>query len=168
MRQLVCVTSLCLLLGLVPLHAQTQMQTQDQSHQRLEQDIEKMQRDILERNRAAQQRAQEQIEQQERRQQDERMYQERHRDDEERLRREQRLLDQNNGVILVNPPQQRNDVIIVQPPSQERVIWVEPIIPNLDHGTIILRGQFDLQPAPQCVMEQWRENGALYQRWHCP
>jgi hypothetical protein len=157
-------------MGLTFVDAEAIAQTNDPQHERLERDIERMQREIIERNQAAQQRAQEQIREQEQQQQRERererereyRYQDQ-RHDEERERRER------NGVIILNPPAPQNGgMVIVNPPSQTRVIWAEPIIPNIDRSAIIMRGEFDRQPSPSCQLEQWREGEQLYQRWHCP
>lgn len=99
----------------------------------------------------------------------ERMRREERREDEAQERSRQRdLLNQGNGVILLNPPPRNGDVIVINPTPSQNVIWAEPIIPSMDRSTIILRGQFDVQPSPSCTLEQWREVNQLYQRWHCP
>jgi TolA-binding protein len=147
----------------VTAHAQTQSSPQDQ--RRLEQDIERMQRDIIEHNRAMQQKAQQQILDQERLQNEQNNHDREQSQDrelreqsEERARRALEHQNEQNNILLLNPPSSANGTVVIIPPSAQEVIWQEPIIPSEDRSTIILRGNFERQPFAQC----------LYQRWHCP
>ncbi len=156
--------------GVAPSFAQT---TPEAS--RLQSDIDKMQRDIQERGRAIQQRAYDQQAESERNE----------RERSQRLLRESETPRRGDSILLNPPPQpqyngnqnynsmpngvQPNGIIVINPnQTQPKITWVEPVIVGLDHGAILLRGQFEVPPGPKCQLEQWQDqNAQRFQRWNC-
>jgi TolA-binding protein len=147
-------------------------ETPEEQRQRLSREIEEMQRTIMERNREIEQRA---IDQQR-----EAELQARQR--EERQRRENAILNGGPSVIILDGNNgtgtrpsapfyggNNGTVIIGQPTQAQQPVWVEPVIPGVDRGQILMRGQYWAQPDYNCQVQRWMDDRAqLVQRWVCP
>ena len=113
------------------------------SRRQLNQDIQNQQRQIQERSREIEQRVLDQ-------QREEERYR---REQDERRRREEWIEQQRQSgqpVIIIDPNRSR-------PPYDNRP------------ARIILRGQYWVQPGPQCQLETWMDGrGQPFRRWVCP
>ncbi len=132
------------------------------ARRQLNQDIQNQQRQIQERSREIEQRVQDQ-------QREEERYR---REQDERRRREEWIEQQRQSgqpVIIIDPNRSRPPYDNRPAPSyQPEPIWAEPVIPGWDRQRIILRGQYWVQPAPQCQLETWMDGrGQPYRRWVC-
>ena len=138
-------------------------QTTPDSRRQLNQDIQNQQRQIQERSREIEQRVQDQ-------QREEERYR---REQDERRRREEWIEQQRQSgqpVIVIDPNRSRPPYDNRPSPSyQPEPNWAEPVIPGWDRQRIILRGQYWVQPGPQCQLETWMDGrGQPFRRWVCP
>ena len=140
-----------------------QAQNTPDARRQLNQDIQNQQRQIQERSREIEQRVQDQ-------QREEERYR---REQEERRRREEWIEQQRQSgqpVIIIDPNRSRPPYDNRPAPSyQPEPNWAEPVIPGWDRQRIILRGQYWVQPGPQCQLETWMDGrGQPFRRWVCP
>jgi len=153
---------LALLVGLTGIGS-VMAQTTPDARRQLNQDIQNQQRQIQERSREIEQRVLDQQRDEERRR----------RELEDRRQREEWIerQRQNGQPIIIIDPNRNAPPPGNRPPSsyQPDPIWAEPIIPGWDRQRIILRGQYWVQPGPQCQLETWMDGrGQPYRRWTCP
>jgi len=106
--------------------------------------------------------------------QDQQREEERYRREQEERRRREDWIEQQrqNGqpVIIIDPNRSRPPYDNRPAPSyQPEPNWAEPVIPGWDRQRIILRGQYWVQPGPQCQLETWMDGrGQPFRRWVCP